>query len=213
VEVEFFDAGCSRQVPWSSRPAAAALLAELSSQERRFDAVVVGEYERAFSGDEFAPVRALFERAGVQMWLPEAGGRWEREDPVAQALVMVLGAQSQREVLRIAASGTGGDASTGLGAGPVPRWAAAVRLSPGRWRSASEPGACALGTAAAAVGTGPGDRAARAVDVRAAVGRTQYRGHRARADRARRAVPVSSIRSGTGTATVERGRCAPSRRS
>ena len=43
---------------------------------------------------------ALFERAGVQMWLPEAGGRWEREDPVAQALVMVLGAQSQREVLR-----------------------------------------------------------------------------------------------------------------
>jgi hypothetical protein len=62
--------------------------------------VVVGEYERAFSGDEFASVTALFERAGVQMWLPEAGGRWVREDPMAQALVMVLGAQSQREVLR-----------------------------------------------------------------------------------------------------------------
>ncbi len=88
------------QVPWSSRAEAAALLGELSSPERRFDAVVVGEYERAFSGDDFAAVTALFERAGVQMWLPEAGGRWEREDPVAQALVMVLGAQSQREVLR-----------------------------------------------------------------------------------------------------------------
>jgi DNA invertase Pin-like site-specific DNA recombinase len=100
VEVEFFDEGCSRRLPWSSRPQAAALLAELSSPQRRFDAVVVGEYERAFSGDEFAAVTALFERAGVQMWLPEAGGRWEREDPVAQALVMVLGAQSQREVLR-----------------------------------------------------------------------------------------------------------------
>ena len=60
VEVEFFDAGCSRQVPWSSRPEAAALLGELSSPERRFDAVVVGEYERAFSGDEFAKVTALF---------------------------------------------------------------------------------------------------------------------------------------------------------
>jgi site-specific DNA recombinase len=100
VEVEFFDESCSQRLPWSSRPEAAALLAELSSPERRFDAVAVGEYERAFSGDEFAPVIALFERAGVQMWLPEAGGRWEREDPVAQALVMVLGAQSQREVLR-----------------------------------------------------------------------------------------------------------------
>ena len=100
VQVESFDEGCSRREPWSSRPQAAALQAELSSPERRFDAVVVGEYERAFSGDDFAAVTALFERAGVQMWLPEAGGRWEREDPVAQALVMVLGAQSQREVLR-----------------------------------------------------------------------------------------------------------------
>ena len=76
------------------------MLAELPSPERRFDAVVVGEYEQAFSGDEFAPVTAQFERAGVQMWLPEAGGRWVREDPMAQALVMVLGAQPQREVLR-----------------------------------------------------------------------------------------------------------------
>ena len=39
-------------------------------------------------------------RAGVQMWLPEAAGRVERDNPVHQALVMVLGAQSQREVLR-----------------------------------------------------------------------------------------------------------------
>ncbi|MFP5283468.1 MAG: hypothetical protein ACLGIF_08470 [Actinomycetes bacterium] len=42
VQVEFFDEGCSRRLPWSSRPEAAALLAELSSPERRFDAVVVG---------------------------------------------------------------------------------------------------------------------------------------------------------------------------
>jgi hypothetical protein len=93
VEVEFFDVGCPRRLPWSSRPEAAALLAELSSPGRRFDAVVVGEYERAFSGDQFARVIALLERVGVQMWLLEAGGRWDRGNPVAQALVMVLGAQ------------------------------------------------------------------------------------------------------------------------
>ena len=59
VEVEFFDEGCSRRLPWSSRPEAAALLAELSSPGRRFDAVVVGEYERAFSGDQVIGSLAL----------------------------------------------------------------------------------------------------------------------------------------------------------
>ena len=67
VLAEFFDEGCSRRLPWSSRPAAAALLAEVSTSVRRFDAVVVGEYERAFSGDQFSRVMALLERAGVQM--------------------------------------------------------------------------------------------------------------------------------------------------
>ncbi len=179
MQVEFFDEGCSQRVPWSSRPQAAALLVELSSQQRRFDAVVVGEYERAFSGDEFAPVMALFERAGVQMWLPEAGGRWEREDPVAQALIMLLGAQSQREVLRSRHRVLAAMRTQAPGAGPVLGWAAAVRLPAGGCRPASEPGACALGATAAAVGTGSGDRAARAVDVRAAVGRTQRRRYRA----------------------------------
>jgi site-specific DNA recombinase len=61
---------------------------------------MVGEYERAFSSDQFSRVMTVLARAGVQMWLPEAGGRVERDNPVHQALVMVLGAQSQREVLR-----------------------------------------------------------------------------------------------------------------
>lgn len=50
VVVEFFDAGSSRRRAWSRRPQAAALLAQLSDPQRGFDAVVVGEYERAFSG-------------------------------------------------------------------------------------------------------------------------------------------------------------------
>ncbi len=100
VVVEFFDEGCSRRRPWSSRPEAAALLAELSSPARRFDAVVVGEYERAFCGDQFGRVMALCRSAGVQVWLPEAGGRVDHDDSMHRALVAVLGAQSQREVLR-----------------------------------------------------------------------------------------------------------------
>lgn len=97
VVVEFFDAGCSRRLPWSARPEAAALLAELDSPERRFDAVVIGEYERAFYGDQFVLVAGLLNGLGVQVWLPEAGGPVRLADPLHRALVTVLGAQSQRE--------------------------------------------------------------------------------------------------------------------
>ena len=44
--------------------------------ERRFNAVVFGEYERAFaSGDQFTEVAAVFAGLEVEVWLPEAGGR------------------------------------------------------------------------------------------------------------------------------------------
>jgi hypothetical protein len=52
VMAEFFDVGWSRRVPWAERPGAAALLAAATSLEHPFDAVVVGEYERAFHGDQ-----------------------------------------------------------------------------------------------------------------------------------------------------------------
>ena len=52
VMVEFFDRGHSRRTAWPDRPHAAALLAALADRGRGFDAVVVGEYERAFFGDQ-----------------------------------------------------------------------------------------------------------------------------------------------------------------
>ena len=36
-------------------------------------AVVVGEYERAFYGSQYALMAPLFEHYGVQLWMPEAG--------------------------------------------------------------------------------------------------------------------------------------------
>ncbi len=97
---EFFDVGCSRRLPWAARPRAAALVDALPATDRSFDAVVVGEYERAFYGEQFACVAALCECHGVQIWLPEAGGRVDLGTAMHRALVTVLGAQSQREVLR-----------------------------------------------------------------------------------------------------------------
>ncbi|MFI0409144.1 recombinase family protein [Actinomadura sp. 3N508] len=100
IVAEFFDAGCSRRLPWAQRPQAGALLSALADPDRLFDAVVVGEYERAFSGDQFIEMAPLLQRLGVQVWLPEAGGPVEPGSLEHRVLMRVLGAQSQREVLR-----------------------------------------------------------------------------------------------------------------
>ncbi|WP_052684912.1 recombinase family protein [Lentzea aerocolonigenes] len=100
VAVEFFDVGRSRRWSWSDRPQAAALLAEAASPGRRFDAVVVGEYERAFHGDQFREIVTQLNALGIEVWLPEAGGPVELDSPVHQALMVLLGAQAQREVAR-----------------------------------------------------------------------------------------------------------------
>ncbi len=73
ITSEFFDAGQSRVLPWARRPQAAALLAALADPARGFDAIVIGEYERAFYGSQYALMAPLFEHYGVQLWLPEAG--------------------------------------------------------------------------------------------------------------------------------------------
>jgi hypothetical protein len=63
VVAEFFDVGESRAVAWARRPQAASLVAALADPDRGWDALVVGEYERAFYGSQYAPdgavVRAL----------------------------------------------------------------------------------------------------------------------------------------------------------
>ena len=47
IVAEFFDAGQSRTVAWDRRPQAAALVALLADPGRDWDAIVIGEYERA----------------------------------------------------------------------------------------------------------------------------------------------------------------------
>ncbi|WP_245848391.1 recombinase family protein [Lentzea kentuckyensis] len=100
VVAEFFDVGVSRRWSWSDRPEAAALLTAAAEPSRDFDAVVVGEYERAFHGDQFREVVTRLNALGVAVWLPEAGGPVELGTPVHEALMVLLGAQAQREVAR-----------------------------------------------------------------------------------------------------------------
>jgi site-specific DNA recombinase len=100
IVVEFFDEGCSRRRGWADRPGAAALLAEVADGSWRFDAVVVGEYERAFYGDQLRRLMPILDRHGVGLWLPELGGPVDLADPAHGALLLLLGSQAKREVLR-----------------------------------------------------------------------------------------------------------------
>ena len=100
IVAEFFDVGCSRRLPWAQRPQAAALLAAATGPDRPFEAVVVGEYERAFHGDQLAHIATLLAAHGVQLCLPETNGPVDLDSPTHQALMMLLAHQSNREILQ-----------------------------------------------------------------------------------------------------------------
>ena len=100
VVAEFFDEGQSRSVAWGRRPQAAALVAQLADPGRGWDAVVVGEYERAFYGSQYALMAPLLEHYGIQLWMPEAGGRVDYASEHDERAMTMLGLSSKREVTR-----------------------------------------------------------------------------------------------------------------
>ena len=81
-------------------PAAAALVAQLADPDRGWDAIVIGEYERAFYASQYASMAPLFEHYGVGLWMPEVGGRvdWHAEDH--EQTMLALGLSSKREITR-----------------------------------------------------------------------------------------------------------------
>ena len=128
IVAEFFDAGQSRTVAWGRRPEAAALIAHLADPGRGWDAIVVGEYERAFYGSQYAVMALLFEHYGVQLWMPEAGGQVDFASEHDEQAMTVRGLSSKREVTRTSIRGADRDGGPGTGAGPVPGRASAVRV-------------------------------------------------------------------------------------
>ena len=100
IVAELFDAGESRTVAWARRPQAAALVAQLADPDRGWDAVVIGEYERAFYGSQYAAMAPLLEHYGVQLWMPEAGGRVNYQSEHDEKTMTVLGLSSKREITR-----------------------------------------------------------------------------------------------------------------
>ena len=98
IVAEFFDTGYSRTLPWARRPQAAALVAALADPDRGWDAIVIGEYEQAFYGGQYASMAPLFEHYGIQLWTPEVGGRIELYAEDHEETMLALGLQSKRAI-------------------------------------------------------------------------------------------------------------------
>ena len=98
---EFFDVGLSRSLPWKRRPAAALLLAALKNPHRGFDAVVIGEPQRAFYGNQYGLTFPLFVHYGVKLWVPEVGGPIDPDSEAHDLVMSVFGGMSKGERTRI----------------------------------------------------------------------------------------------------------------
>ncbi len=101
IVIQYFDAGQSRSVPWQRRPQASALLAALRDPRRGFDAVVIGEPQRAFYGNQFGLIFPLFEHYGVPLWVPEVGGPIDPNNEAHDLIMSVFGGMSKGERNRI----------------------------------------------------------------------------------------------------------------
>ena len=101
IVAEFFDIDKSRSIPPQRRPEAARLLAALADPQRGFDAVVVGEPQRAFYGNQFGNTFPLFAHYKVPLWVPEVGGPIDPDNEAHDLIMSVFGGVSKGERNRI----------------------------------------------------------------------------------------------------------------
>ena len=97
IAAEFFDIGQSRSVPWERREAASELLRQLRDKERGWVGVVVGEGTRCWFGNQFSLTAPRFEAYGLDVWIPELGGRFDSRNASHKMLMSVLGGMSESE--------------------------------------------------------------------------------------------------------------------
>jgi DNA invertase Pin-like site-specific DNA recombinase len=101
IVTEFFDIGLSRSIPWQRRRRAAELLTAIANPDRGFEAVVIGEPQRAFYGGQYGLTMPLFTHFGVGLWVPEVGGAIDPDSEAHDLIMSVFGGMSKGERNRI----------------------------------------------------------------------------------------------------------------
>ncbi len=98
---QYFDVGQSRSLPWKRRPAASRLLADVASVNRDFEAIVIGEPQRAFYGNQFGLTFPVLTHYGVGLWVPEVGGAVDPGSEAHDMVMTLFGGMSKGERTRI----------------------------------------------------------------------------------------------------------------
>lgn len=101
IVTDYFDIGMSRSIPWQRRTHATALLDALANPARGFDAVVIGEPQRAFYDNQYSLTMPLFTHYGVGLWVPEVGGAIDPASEAHDLIMGVFGGMSKGERNRI----------------------------------------------------------------------------------------------------------------
>ncbi|MGV9612192.1 recombinase family protein [Nocardia xishanensis] len=94
---DYFDVGQSRSVPWHRREEAARLLSDLKSHTLGWSAIVVGEGTRCWFGNQFSLVAPRIQARGVEVWVPELGGRFDPRNVTHSIMMSMLGGLSESE--------------------------------------------------------------------------------------------------------------------
>jgi site-specific DNA recombinase len=101
VVSEFFDIGQSRSIPWKRRPESSRLLNALRNSDRTFEGVVIGEPARAFYGSQFGETFPILDHYGIELWVPEVGGRVDPGSDAHDMLMNLYGGMAKGERNRI----------------------------------------------------------------------------------------------------------------
>jgi len=98
---EFFDVGVSRSLPWQRRPRAAELLQTIREGKADWAAIVIGEPHRAFYSNQFSLTFPLLCHYGIELWVPEVGGRVDPDSEAHDLMMAMFGGLSKAERGRI----------------------------------------------------------------------------------------------------------------
>jgi site-specific DNA recombinase len=101
IVAEYLDVGVSRSLPWSRRPEATRLLADCAHPDRGFDALVIGEPQRAFAGTQYGLTAPILRHHRVELWVPEVGGRVDPDSEAHDLVMSLFGGLSKAERARI----------------------------------------------------------------------------------------------------------------
>ncbi len=99
----YHDTDVSRGLPWRRRPEASRLLGDLARSPggRGWDATVIAEPQRAFEGEQFALTFPLFDHFGVDLWVPDVGGRIDPDNESHDMIMNTYGGLSKAERNRL----------------------------------------------------------------------------------------------------------------